>query len=151
MISVLGDAQQLKMVDEYLKRMDDEGIDKDTYTFSAAITACERSMEWQKALNLFDSMAEQGVKANVVTLNAVLNACVKGRKWRLAMDKLAEACHKKGLPVEELPLVFFGPAVVVVQPPPRVFSGRCHAACPAQLAHEAIVVVLVLVLDLFVI
>ena len=96
MISTAGDARDLRMVEDLIQEMETRKISKDTVTYSAAITACERCNKWQQAIKLYESMkknadSDSAVKPNTYTLNAVLNACVHGRQWRSALEELARA------------------------------------------------------------
>ena len=83
-----------------LQEMDTNNIPKDTVTYSAAITACERCNEWPRAIELYASMkrvavSSAAVRPNTYTLNAVLNACVHGRQWRSALEELARGkCYR---------------------------------------------------------
>ena len=44
-------------------------------TYSAAISACEKGQQWQRALQLLEEMQAAGVWANAITYNAASSAC----------------------------------------------------------------------------
>eukprot|EP00434_Breviolum_minutum_P033510 symbB.v1.2.029653.t2/scaffold3275.1/size59885/5 len=57
-------------------------IETNAVCHTAAISACERSGEWQIALKLLTG----NVVPNLVMYNAALNACATGAQWQLALD-----------------------------------------------------------------
>ena len=56
-----------------------EGIPADTITYSAAISACEKGGQWQRALQLLEDMQAKGIPADTITYSAAISACEKGR------------------------------------------------------------------------
>jgi len=54
------------------------GIKPDTVTYTAAISACERSSNCSAALSLLDLMKEDGAKPNHWTYSAAISACGHG-------------------------------------------------------------------------
>ena len=99
MIATAGEAQKLDLVLELLRKMEQEGIERDAFTYSAAIGACERKGQWQFAVDLYQDMVATcaggtlgaRIKPNVILLNNVLNACATGRQWKLALRLLVES------------------------------------------------------------
>ena len=59
-------------------------------TFSAAISACEKGGQWERALSLLTEMRAQGVEPNVISFNAAISACDKGAQWEHALELLKE-------------------------------------------------------------
>ena len=49
-------------------------------SYNAAISACEKGQQWQRALGLLAAMPAAGVVANVVSYNAAISACESGRQ-----------------------------------------------------------------------
>lgn len=45
----------------------------DVFSYSAIISACEKSFQWQLALHFFQVMREANVEANDITFNAVIS------------------------------------------------------------------------------
>uniref|UniRef100_A0A7S3NQ32 PROP1-like PPR domain-containing protein n=1 Tax=Aureoumbra lagunensis TaxID=44058 RepID=A0A7S3NQ32_9STRA len=43
--------------------------------FNAAISACEKSHQWDRVLELFDNMCDNGLEPNVGVYNSAINAC----------------------------------------------------------------------------
>merc|ERR1712137_1206430 len=50
-------------------------VEPDEISFSAAISACEKCEEWERALWILAEMHEQAVEANIVSFNAAISAC----------------------------------------------------------------------------
>merc|ERR1712061_460238 len=53
-------------------------IDRNTITYSAAISACEKGGVWGEALVLLGSMARDRIDGDTTTYNAAISACEKG-------------------------------------------------------------------------
>ena len=47
--------------------------------YSAAISACEKGRQWERALGSMKEMNKQSLQANVITYSATISACGKGR------------------------------------------------------------------------
>ena len=58
--------------------MDDEGIERNTITYNAAISACGKGGWWREALRLLDDMNSAGVGKSDLTFSAAISACEKG-------------------------------------------------------------------------
>eukprot|EP00438_Fugacium_kawagutii_P032534 Skav202152 [mRNA] locus=scaffold970:170521:184511:- [translate_table: standard] len=65
-------------------------------SFSSAISACEKSGEWQGALSLLRSMGGVLVTANVITYNAAIGSCVRRGHWQHA-ELLFRELHASGV------------------------------------------------------
>ena len=76
----------LGMLDE----MREAGVAPDVYSYSRAISICEKSGEWQRALSLLDEMRGEGVAPNVINYNASISACGRGGQWERAVSLLGE-------------------------------------------------------------
>ena len=63
-------------------------VNADTICYSAAISACEKSHEWQLALDLLSRIVSE-VKADTICYSAALGACEKRHEWQLALDLLS--------------------------------------------------------------
>jgi len=68
--------------------MEAAGVAPNTITYNAAISACEKGGEWERALELLGGMEAAGVAPNTVTYNAAISACEKGGKWERALELL---------------------------------------------------------------
>ena len=53
----------------------------DMITYSAAISACEKGKQPDKALELLEDMQWSGLEPAVITYNAAISACEKGEQW----------------------------------------------------------------------
>ena len=73
------------------------GLTFDVFSFSAAISACEKGGQWERALSLLDEMRERGVTPDVISFNAVISACEKAGKWERALWLLDEMRTRHGL------------------------------------------------------
>ena len=47
-------------------------------SFSAAISACEKGGQWERALSLLGKMRKAGITSNVISFSAAISACEKG-------------------------------------------------------------------------
>jgi len=79
-----------------LTEMRERSIKPNVVCFTALITACDRTHQPKKALELFDTMQMEGVEPDVVAYNAVINACSNGRMPERALEKCSEM-HERGL------------------------------------------------------
>lgn len=52
----------------------------DTTSFNTVILACERSQQWNKIIDIYNTMADKDVSPDEVTYSMVLKACEKGDK-----------------------------------------------------------------------
>ena len=59
-------------------------------TYSAAVSACERSGQWQLALYYLRLMPQAKVVANEIMYSAAIGACEHGGQWQLALNMFAE-------------------------------------------------------------
>ncbi|CAE7311431.1 unnamed protein product [Symbiodinium sp. CCMP2592] len=69
--------------------------DHDRITYNAAISACEKSQEWQQALVLLGQAERQRMQLGIITYNAAISACDRGGQWELALHLLNEAVCKR--------------------------------------------------------
>ena len=45
------------------------------YSFSSAISSCERQGEWRTAIDLLDQMEKEGIARTAIAYNAAISAC----------------------------------------------------------------------------
>ena len=55
-------------------------------TYYAAISACEKGKQRQRALEPAEVTHSQGLQANVIAYNTATSACEKGKLWRRALE-----------------------------------------------------------------
>ena len=60
----------------------------DSSACCAAVSACEKSQQWQHALSLSSSLVANLVKPNALLCGAVVSSCEYSREWELAMQLL---------------------------------------------------------------
>ena len=94
-----------------LAEMRARGIEPNVISYNAAISACEKGSQWERALELLGEMRTRGVEPNVINYNTALRAlCRHGTAFGRRRCRLVEQER-------------------VGQQRPR---GRClGAACPA--------------------
>ena len=54
-----------------------KGIQPDVITYSAAISACEKGIQLEKALEFMEDMTMKGIDPDVITYYAAISACEK--------------------------------------------------------------------------
>jgi pentatricopeptide repeat protein len=74
--------------------MESRGLEPNVITLSAAISACEKGGQWQKALELLESMESRGLEPDVIMLSAAIEAVDAASQYQIAMDIMmnARAC-----------------------------------------------------------
>ncbi|CAK9005509.1 unnamed protein product [Durusdinium trenchii] len=73
---------------QLLREMLEDGMEANVFTYSSAISVCDKAQQWQRALVLLDEMGLDSVEANVVSFNAAINACATSAKWTFAIALL---------------------------------------------------------------
>jgi len=70
------------------------GMSVDEFHYNALISACDKAMQWERALQAFDEMQLSGIKPGTFTYNSLISACAKGRQWEQALrlfDQMQDA------------------------------------------------------------
>ena len=65
--------------------MEKEGVRRDSFTFSSAISTCGSAGRWQESLDLIDAMKRE-TKPNKIAYTAAITACANSEKWEPAFD-----------------------------------------------------------------
>ena len=90
-IAQLGRATQWRDACLLLDRMQTaSGLRPNIFSYSAAISACEKGGQWQQALTLFQDMLEGGIRHDIISYNATISACEKGGQWQRALTLFQE-------------------------------------------------------------
>eukprot|EP00438_Fugacium_kawagutii_P029938 Skav232684 [mRNA] locus=scaffold698:519164:519767:- [translate_table: standard] len=63
-------------------------VKPDLISFASAITACEKSCQWEEGLQLLFLAAEGQVQLDVVTFSSAISCCEKAGEWQSALDLL---------------------------------------------------------------
>ena len=71
---------------EMLRSMSVSGLQKDSYTCSAALAACRDS--WSLAVELVAGMCRNDLSPNAIVFNALASACGQAGQWQLALRPL---------------------------------------------------------------
>lgn len=72
-----------------LRRMQEQGLTPDIQTYSSAISACQASGQWQRAIGILRKMTrttDSIVVPNLFCFNAAIAACEKGDAWLEALE-----------------------------------------------------------------
>jgi pentatricopeptide repeat protein len=59
-------------------------------TYNAAISACEKCFQWERALSLLIGLQQSSLRSTIVSYNAAVSACEKAKQWQWALSLLAE-------------------------------------------------------------
>ena len=62
---------------DLLAEMPLQGVEPNAFSFSAAISACEKEGQWQQALGVLSAMQHAKLPPNVVAYSAAISACEK--------------------------------------------------------------------------
>eukprot|EP00435_Cladocopium_sp_Y103_P027638 s3428_g6.t2 len=96
-LELLREAQQRQLpgdlisdLDEVAMKSHDLSKKANVITYSAAISACEKGSQWQRALMLLGEMDKKQVPANLITYSAAISACGRGEEWQQALQLLAQ-------------------------------------------------------------
>jgi len=86
-IAQLGRATQWRDACLLLDRMQTaSGLRPNIFSYSTAISACEKGGQWQQALTLFQDMLEGGIRHDIISYNATISACEKGGSMATSTD-----------------------------------------------------------------
>ncbi|CAE8656583.1 unnamed protein product [Polarella glacialis] len=69
-------------------------------TYNAAISACEKVGQWQRALSLLGSMPEARTSPDEISFSASISACGPGGQWQSALDVLRKMLEQQVMPDE---------------------------------------------------
>jgi hypothetical protein len=64
--------------------------DPNGFCYSAAITSCEKAVQWHQALQLYERMAVSTVPADVVSFSALMSSLGKLGKWKVGEFRKGE-------------------------------------------------------------
>lgn len=70
---------------ELLKCMEDDGVRRDSFTYSAAMGACGMAGRWREAMGLIKTMKGDGIQPNKQVYTSAITACAKSRQWEPAL------------------------------------------------------------------
>ena len=79
-------------------------LGRDIFTYSAAVSACEKSDPWLRAVELWTEMAQGNVECYAVTYSAAVSACGNGREWTLSLH-LFSSMRRSKLHVDAVSLI----------------------------------------------
>ena len=79
--------------------MEDRGLKPGVITCNAAISACEKCGQWEKALELFNSMEGRGLKPGVITFSACIDALHTAAQFEEARFLMLKARSRDFFPL----------------------------------------------------
>lgn len=98
-IATCGESRKFELAKKYFESMDSlidpsKATKRDTGTYNAMMTACERSGKWQEAIALLtllknsapDSKTGECLKPDCRTYSIVINCCGNAGRWEQALD-----------------------------------------------------------------
>jgi len=76
---------------QFLKMMSTTfNIKPNAHCYSAAVNACEKGGQWQRALELFQQMQDNHVQPTTITCTSVVSACKVCGQWQEALSVLTQ-------------------------------------------------------------
>eukprot|EP00747_Dinoflagellata_sp_TGD_P122231 gnl/TRDRNA2_/TRDRNA2_173576_c1_seq18.p2 gnl/TRDRNA2_/TRDRNA2_173576_c1~~gnl/TRDRNA2_/TRDRNA2_173576_c1_seq18.p2 ORF type:complete len:121 (-),score=35.12 gnl/TRDRNA2_/TRDRNA2_173576_c1_seq18:568-930(-) len=78
--------------------MEHAGLKPNVVTYSAAISACEKGQQPEKALELLHQMQERKLVPDVVAYSAAISSCERGTKPEKALELVREMQHRQLVP-----------------------------------------------------
>jgi len=69
---------------DLIKCMEKEGVRRDSFTFSSAISTCGAAGQWQEAVDLIKAMKGDGIKPNKFAYTSAISACANSKQWEPA-------------------------------------------------------------------
>ena len=94
-LSGLARARRAELACWVLFALRENGLEVNTFHYTAAISACENTRKWQLALVLLTEMCTVSVVKNTFTYNAAISACEKGQQ----ADRKASCRERVSSPV----------------------------------------------------
>jgi len=67
------------------------GVTPNVISYNAAISACEKGRQWEKAVSLLDGMRAAGVTPNVISYSAAIQACAVAEQPATALRLFQQA------------------------------------------------------------
>jgi len=79
---------------DILRRMREEGVEPDVFSYTLAIDACERAKQWEAVVQVVDDARR---KATVIMLSRKMSALTKLKRWREALEVFDYNIKGRGL------------------------------------------------------
>jgi pentatricopeptide repeat protein len=76
---------------ELFEEMQRRGVQPNVITWNAAISACAKGAQWERAVELFEEMQRRGVQPDVITWSAAISACEQSGLLEQAIDLFLKA------------------------------------------------------------
>lgn len=71
----------------------------DVVSYNAAISACGRAQQWEKALELLVTMEERGLVPTLISYSAAIGACKTGQQYAKALE-LVQTMERRGIKLD---------------------------------------------------
>ncbi|CAE7681784.1 unnamed protein product [Symbiodinium pilosum] len=68
-----------------MSMMQDETLQPDVITYSAAVSACEKKGQWQAALLLLFELEGASGRADMILASSAISSCEKRSQWTMAV------------------------------------------------------------------
>ena len=87
------------------EEMGRRGVERDTITYNATISACEKGGQWERAVALFEEMGRRGVERTFVTYSSLISLCHRSGQSRLSLHFFSQALRENVIVSPELPWI----------------------------------------------
>lgn len=77
------------------EELQQRGLQPDSYTLTALVTACERVGDWRQALHVFNDFSERGISIVSRNYNALMNALASGGEWEKVRSPENHTCCER--------------------------------------------------------
>lgn len=76
-----------------------EELELNLVVHGAALSACERAVQWQQTLLILEETEGSGLSHNIVARNSAISACSKGRCWERTLNSAMSSGRESSLDV----------------------------------------------------
>ncbi|CAK9005984.1 Pentatricopeptide repeat-containing protein At2g31400 [Durusdinium trenchii] len=94
-VSVLNQlAQRRQQAVKHMEAIRQQAVDLNKFSYTAALSACEKGYQWRMAEELLLEMPRRKVSCDMICCNALMSACASSGEWKEALHWLCTMLHR---------------------------------------------------------